>query len=431
MNPYFVGPYAVTDHTIQVPLDWNDPASPALDLFFREVSAAERRLDDLPLLLFLQGGPGGRGPRPVDGEGWLADAVRHYRVILPDQRGTGRSSPVDGAVIARQGGAAAGAEFLSHFLADSVIRDFEHLRQSHYQGRRWFTLGQSYGGFLTLAYLSHFGDALLGCYVAGGIPGIPPAAAEVYRRTFPRAKAKTEEFYERFPADRELAGQVANRLDEGDTLVPSGDRLTVPRFQSLGLDLGRKTGPDRLHWLLESAFAESGRLSQGFLQEVEARTSSAVDPLFWTLQEFIYGCEDNGPINWAAHQELARHPEFAPEARPLLFTGEMTFPWMFDEVRALRPFKAAVEALMRREQWPKVYRPEFLASNTVPLEAVVYFDDLYVDAGLQLGTLAGVGNSHAWVTNEYEHDGIHSPGVFAKLRRLMIERCGVPGAATS
>ncbi|MDR2452960.1 MAG: proline iminopeptidase, partial [Bifidobacteriaceae bacterium] len=172
------------------------------------------------------------------------------------------------------------------------------------------------------------------------------------------------------------------------------------------------------------AFAEPGRLSQAFTHQVLARTSSAANPLFWVLQEFIYGCGASGPINWAAQRELARHPEFAPQARPLLFTGEMTFPWMFEHNQLLRPFQPAVEVLMGQADWPAVYCLDTLARNEVPLQAAIYHDDLYVDAGLQLATLDMVGNAQAWVTNEYEHDGVQTPRVFARLRQLLAERGG-------
>jgi pimeloyl-ACP methyl ester carboxylesterase len=414
----------VVDRSIDVPLDWDDPDSPAIEVFFREISDPGRPAGDLPPLLFLQGGPGGQGVRPMPGEGWLDEALKHYRVVMPDQRGTGRSTPVDGQVISHFPDPAAAARHLSRFLADSIVKDFEQIRRRCYGGQRWHTLGQSYGGILTLAYLSQFPDALRGCYVAGGLPGLPPAAAEVYRRTFPRAKRKTEQFYARYPQDVALVAEVADRLAQADVRLPNGDPFSVPRLQSLGLDLGMKPGPERLHWLFDTAFARTGRLSEAFCHQVLARTSSAADPLFWTLQEFIYGCGANGPIGWAAHHELARHPEFAPEARPLMFTAEMTFPWMFEENRLLRPFKPAVEVLMGQERWPAVYRAEVLARNQVPLQAVVYHDDLYVDAGLQLATLDQVGNAQAWVTNEFEHDGVQTPAVFAKLRQLLVERGG-------
>ncbi|SNU01926.1 proline iminopeptidase [Ruaniaceae bacterium KH17] len=60
----------------------------------------------------------------------------------------------------------------------------------------------------------------------------------------------------------------------------------------------------------------------------------------------------------------------------------------------------------------------------MPLAAAVYFDDLYVDAGLQLDTLARTGNSQYWVTNEFEHDGISNARVLRRLRELVRDRLG-------
>ena len=83
----------ITDHLVPVPLDWARPDDEALTLFVREVVDPTRRTEDLPLLLFLQGGPGGKANRPQAGTPpWLAVALRQFRVLLMDQRGTGRSS---------------------------------------------------------------------------------------------------------------------------------------------------------------------------------------------------------------------------------------------------------------------------------------------------------------------------------------------------
>jgi hypothetical protein len=122
---------------------------------------------------------------------------------------------------------------------------------------------------------------------------------------------------------------------------------------------------------------------------------------------------------WAAEAERGRHPEFAEEARPLLFTGEMMYPWMFEEIRVLRPFGPAVDVLAARSEWSELYDVERLAENDVPVAAAVYYDDMYVDSGLQLDTARRVGNLQAWVTNEYEHDGLGSDRVFKHLTELV------------
>ena len=414
----------VREFTLDAPLDGSQPDGGTIELFVREFADPERRHDDLPLLTYLQGGPGGANPRPTAPGGWLAEALPHYRVVLVDQRGTGRSTPIEGADLAVFGTARAAADHLLHFRADSIVRDREHVRAKLYDGKRWATIAQSFGGWITLTYLSYAPEALTACYVCGGIPGTPPDPDEVYRRTFTRAADKTADFYRRYPQDVETVSAIADRLAHGDVVLPDGSPLSVRRFQTLGGDLGFGPGNLRLHWLVAEAFRRDGRLTGQFLETVLTRTSNAGNPLFWTLQESIYGDGANGPFRWSAQRERDRRPEFAESVRPLLFTTEMAFPWLFEEVRALRPFAPAMAELAEQRVWSPLYDPERLAASDVPLAAAVYADDVFVDAGLQRDTLTRVGNSRAWVTNEYEHDGIADGRVFRRLREMVRDRGG-------
>lgn len=444
---YYLPGLYVREGSIPVPLDWGDaepgswtpgghPDDPTISCFYRTICAPEHIHDDLPLLVYLQGGPGSGGPRPLDqtSDGWIAEAVKHFRIVLPDQRGTGRSSAIDSHTMRELSQPETQAAYLKHFLADSIVRDFEHLRRTVFAGRSWVTLGQSYGGFLTLAYLSAFPEGLAASFTTGGIPHVPADPTEVYAHTFPRMLAKTEAFYGRYPQDLDRVAAIADRLGQGDVTLPGGDTLTVERFQTLGADLGRQAGAARLHWLLDTAFLNgdgsiptggSVVLSDAFLEGV--RTATAATPLYWPLQEFIYADGDCGPIRWAGQRVRDQHPEFQTDSRPLLFTGEVVFPWMFDQEEALKPFAPVVRLLMEDGHWGRLYDQDRLASNTVPLQAAVYFDDLYVDSGMQLDTLSRVGNSHAWVTNQFEHDGLHGNQVFGHLYREALDRGDLEG----
>ena len=56
----------VRDHVVTVPLNWNAPDDGrTIELFAREVVDPVRRNDDLSHLAYLQGGPGGKSPRPT------------------------------------------------------------------------------------------------------------------------------------------------------------------------------------------------------------------------------------------------------------------------------------------------------------------------------------------------------------------------------
>lgn len=319
------------------------------------------------------------------------------------------------------------ARRLSLHRADSIVRDFEAIRTTHYAGRQWWSIGQSYGGFLTLHYLSVAPEALVGCAVTGGLIGLEADAAEVYRRTFPRVAAKNRVFRERTPHLAGRIARVAELLESEDVRLPKGDRLTVRRFQTLGFGFGMQPGFDRVHWVLDEAFEDRAetRLSDTFLATVEEATGFATNPLYAALQEAIYG---PGPSAWAAQRARDERPEFGESADPLLFTGEMVFPWMFEEIGELRAYREGVELLAEREWWIEpgnsFYDPTRLAANEVPVEAAVYLDDMYVDADLSRETADRVAGVNAWVTNEYEHDGVHQEGVAERLFTALEHRLG-------
>ncbi|MGG2460499.1 alpha/beta fold hydrolase [Streptomyces sp. RGM 3693] len=420
MNPS----YATVDHSFTVPLDHAAPDGPTLDVFAREIADPSRAGEDLPWLLYLQGGPGGKSPRPVGtSPGWLARAVQTHRVLLLDQRGTGRSTPLTARAAARFPDPAQLAAHLAHFRADSIVADAELIRRALCGDRPWETLGQSYGGFLTLTYLSRAPEGLRACYVAGGLPGLAATADDVYARTFARVRDRVHAFYARYPDDAHRLRRVADHLAARDVRLPDGDRLTVRRLRTLGLVLGMGDGFERLHALLDEAEDGDGSLTDTFLHQVMALTGFIDNPLYAVLQETLYG-QGAGPTGWAAARTHAAHPGFTEDADPLLLTGEMIYPWMFEEIRGLQPFADAADLLAERTDWPPLYDPARLAANTVPLAAVVYHDDMYVDAGLSLDTARKIGAARVWVTNEWEHDGLAASGdrVLARLMDLAAGR---------
>ena len=159
----------------------------------------------------------------------------------------------------------------------------------------------------------------------------------------------------------------------------------MERLQQLGKGLGMSTGVDEVHWLLDTALTPAGTLSDAFLGSVVRETGFDSNPLYAVLQEVIYhqGVREPG---WAAQAERDRWPSFDPDARPLQLTGETIFPWMYEQHAALRPFRAAAEALAARTEWPALYDLDRLAANEVPVAAVQYYDDPYVDLDLALAT---------------------------------------------
>src|SRR3954471_21927137 len=415
--------FVLTDHVVEVPLDHGAADDGrTIEVFAREVAAAGRERDELPWLLFLQGGPGGKSPRPGGGpgDGWLKQATRTHWVLLLDQRGTGRSTPLTHRAVVGRSDAEIAA-YLRRMRADSIVHDAEALRERVAGGRPWETLGQSYGGGVTMTSLSQAPEGLDACYVTGGLPGLTATADDVYARTYPRVARKNAAFYARYPDDALLARRIADHLDSNEVVLPDGDRLTTRRLRLLGSAFGMGDGYERLHWLLEEAWHQDA-LSDLFLYSVQDLTAFVDGPLF-ALQEYCYGQPGSGASGWAAERAMTQYPEFAERHDPLLFTGEMFYSWMFEEIRALKPFKGAAAMLAAYDAWGPLYDLDRLATNEVPVQAAVYYDDMYVDAELQLDTARRVGNVRTWVTNEHEHDGLRA-NPSAVLGRLMDMRAG-------
>ena len=417
----------LTDHHFSVPLDHGRPDGERIEVFAREVVASGKadRADTLPWLVFLQGGPGFAAQRPVGRSTWLDRALDDYRVLLLDQRGTGRSTPATARSLARRGTAAAQAEYLAHFRADSIVLDCELIRRQLCGERPWSVLGQSFGGFCTVSYLSFAPHGMAEALLAGGLPGLGSHAEAVYRITYGLCAGRCAAHYERYPGDIESAQAVARHLATHDVRLPDGSRLTVERFQSIGDMLGGSAGSHELHYLLEDPWDGDGGLSDAFLADIADRTAFARAPLYAVLHESCYA--QGTATRWAAHRVRAEFPAFDPAAAiagdaPLLFTGEMVYPWMVDLDPALLPLRDAAHLLAEREGWPPLYDPSRLAANEVPAAAAVYHDDLYVPAALSLRTAASIRGLRTWVTNEWEHEGLRISGGKVLDRLIAMNR---------
>ena len=236
----------VTEHELRLPLDHRRPDGERITVFAREVADPDGA--DRPLLLYLQGGPGFEAPRPTSyptSPGWLDRALQEYRVLMLDQRGTGRSSPVSAAALADRTPAEQ-ASYLTNFRADAIVGDAEAFRM-HLGSGPWSVLGQSFGGFTTLAYLSLAPAGLREAMFTGGLPPIGRHPDEIYQATYARVLDRNRRYYARYPEDRERI--LAAR--EAAPVLASGDRLSHARLRQIGHLLGSSDGAERVHAILE------------------------------------------------------------------------------------------------------------------------------------------------------------------------------------
>jgi pimeloyl-ACP methyl ester carboxylesterase len=416
----------VAEHTLTVPLIHGEIDGEQIEVFARELVAADARAEDLPWLLWLQGGPGGRADRPSSVSGWLKRALTEFRVLLLDQRGTGRSTPATRQTLPLRGDPAAQAEYLSHFRADAIVADAELLRaQLAGEDTVWSVLGQSFGGFCALTYLSRAPHGLAEVLITGGLPPLHGGPEAVYQATYPKVAARSAYYFSRYPDDEANVRRIVKHLEDTEELLPTGERLTPHRLQTLGLGLGRELGLDTLHYLLEDPFVPTRygpRLSDTFLTGAGAQLSFAERPLYALLHEPIY-CQHEA-ASWSAHRV---RKEFADQFDPLTdgafrFTGEMIYPWQFQEDPALAPLAETAQLLADKDDWPALYDEQALVNNEVPVAAAIYLDDMFVAYEHSAATAHRVRGLRPWVTNAYQHDGIRVDGPAVVDRLLGMVR---------
>lgn len=203
------------------------------------------------MILYLQGGPGFGAPTPIvslgfgKGSSWAGHAMsmgEYDRVVLMDQRGTGKSStmtkqsleklfpdlfllddePSSSSPSLEEFGQTKpelytrvkqavddAVEYMSHFRADNIVHDAEVVRDAllvpdvdEAVVRPWGgCLGQSFGGFCILTYLSKIANPPKIALLTGGIGPAFFQAYDVYSSLWQRVKERSLLYYDMYPGD--------------------------------------------------------------------------------------------------------------------------------------------------------------------------------------------------------------------------------------
>lgn len=158
------------------------------------------RADGAPVV-FLHGGPGA-GSAPIHRQ--FFDPA-HYRIVIFDQRGAGRSTPAASVV----------ANTTAH-----LVDDIERLRE-HLAIQRWVVFGGSWGSTLGLAYAQAFPERVTALVLRGIFLGRPSELdwfLQGMKVFFPE---RWREFAEHIPAAErsDLLGAYHRRLMDPDPAV--------------------------------------------------------------------------------------------------------------------------------------------------------------------------------------------------------------------
>lgn len=384
-----------------MPRDYSNPASGTIQLFARSALKAEKPADytstshqdtkktQLPWLVYLQGGPGFecRSPQNVS---WVPTILdKGYQVLMLDQRGTGLSTAISQSSLQLRGDEKVQAEYLKSFRADSIVKDCEAVRKAltadyPEDKKKWSIMGQSFGGFCSTTYLSFYPEGVKEAFLFGGLPPLRDNADEVYEMLYERVKKRNEGYYAKYPEDVARVHRIVKLLNRfGDTTVrvQGGEGyMSARRFQQLGIYFGKHGGFDDVHQFVlraDTDLSQFGHLTRPTVLALEAAQSWDTNVIYALLHEPIY-CQGEA-ANWSAERLLEKHPEFSlqnvDEGKPVYFTGEMIYPFMFDCYPELKKLKAVGDLLAEEKDWPKLYDVEQLKRNEVPVYAAVYLND--------------------------------------------------------
>lgn len=393
----------VEEHTLTVPLVWGDPTDHrTIDIFARVV--AREGGESLPYLVFLQGGPGHEAPRPFHSStlpAWLDEALAHYRLVLLDQRGTGLSTPIGDHDLVR--GAEAVAEHLTHLRADAIVRDCEAMRE-HLGATTWSVLGQSFGGFTTLAYLSTDAASLEDVFITGGLSAVGRHPDDVYALCYDKMRDASERYYRRFPEHRDAMRRLVDLADAGDIILPDGEVISRSRLRSVGSALGTNDG-----WQTLWSILERDPSSNAFRYDLmHAMPYDGRNPLYFAFHESSYA--DGHATRWSA--ERTEPTDFRDD--PTLFTGEHIRREWTETVPAFQPWRDVALHLAEFE-WPSIYDAAAISASGATGAAAVYINDVYVPYEFSLETAKLIPGVQLWQTSEHEHNGLRSGPVLSHL----------------
>ena len=424
------GKLTITEYMFKVPVDYTKPdAHPPLTLFARSATRFENPVDppsdtqpkQPPWLLYLQGGPGMPCKSPQSYSFTSTLVEKGYALLFLDQRGTGLSTTVTTETLRKIGNAEKQADYLTHFRADSIVRDAEAIREvltKDYpaEKKKWSIIGQSFGGFCSVHYLSTYPNSLREVYTCGGLAPLVNKPDEVYKRLFKKVAQRNEAYYAKYAEDDDRVKKIIRYIQGQESIkLPDGGFLTSLRLRQLGWYFGFHGGVDDVHdiiYRLGSDLEQFGFFTRPTLATFSAVIPFDTMPLYALIHEMCY--LQGEASRWAADRVIVEYPEFAnrepdvESTKPIYFTGEMVLKKQFEDYDELHDLLPVAEILANKTDWPRLYDTEQLKKNTVPVFSATYVDDMYVDFDFACETARTINGCRNFVTNAMYHDALGS-----------------------
>lgn len=406
-----------------LPLDHLNPKNGNVNVYAREVYSKGNEKADI--FVYLQGGPGFSSPKSLSVTPAIKVLLKKYRVLLFDQRGTGKSDKIGPETCPQFSKPSLLANYFTFFRADQIVYDLEYFREKVFKVKKWFLLAQSYGGFISFTYLSFFPEAIKGAILCGGIPPLlENSVSKIYDKLTDTIVTRNREFYQKYPQEKDKVKKIISILNHKPYVLPDGSKFTPDIFLDLGMILGTTGGLDLLHYILDDPFTDwqEKHISYIFARSVINRSNFETNPIYAVLHESIY-C-DGITSQWAADYQIKTKKAFALNASQIIFYGETIRQSMFNDYHMLKPFRKVADIIAKKSDWGRLYDHEKLSKNSVPVEAIIYQTDYYVDFEFSKSVCTNIPEIKSWKHPKWQHDSLRTHGkeIITKLLTRLIKR---------
>lgn len=399
---------------------------------------ADHGLRARPILLYLCGGPGADNPpcRVPEMNRWLLQ--KGYSILYVDYRGCGESSPVRSRTLTQRcvGSDAKRAHFISLFCQDNIVRDLEAIRHclakivSPSTHIKWTILGQSYGGYISLTYLSMYPEGLEEVFITGGLPPCGMNINDYFRIEYKDIVAQNKAWYAAYPDADSLVRRLlylVTSIGPKNIQMTGRGYMTSQKLLTLGRQFGSKVGFSEVYQLLceiDEDLTTNRRLSAKTINKFEGILHVDERPLYPILLEQTW-CS-GGKTGWAAERIAREIPGFeylqtdtdgnypdpwlTPTDQPIYFTANAYCRFHFDTHEELIDLKSTVEILAEHE-WDCPYDFDKLSANplNVPVYAISFEKDMHLDVGVAAKTAGMVGGLRLVIDPGWHQDIRYKP----------------------
>ena len=144
-------------------------------------------------------------------------------------------------------------------------------------------------------------------------------------------------------------------------------------------------------------------------------------PIYALLHESIY-CH-NAKSNWASEHIMKKNEHFNGETKTPYFYAENIRQNVYTDYALLKPYKKVADE-MAQKAWGSLYNLDQLKKNKVPVVAVVYKKDFFVNYDLSLETAQCIPNCHVWRNQKDVHGALRLDGekIIKGLRARLIQK---------